>query len=156
MGSDPINFKGDPNYSWGMIIISDIIKGTGWGSIMYLAAIVGTNEELYDAADIDGASRLQKIWYVTLPVVMPLFVLQLVLSISSIMGNDAASMLLWQTQSNLEKTEVINTFVLKEGINNMLYSYASAVGLFQSLVGLVLLVGSNWISKKINGSGVIF
>ena len=65
-------------------------------------------------------------------------------------------MLLWQTQSNLEKTEVINTFVLKEGINNMLYSYASAVGLFQSLVGLVLLVGSNWISKKINGSGVIF
>jgi putative aldouronate transport system permease protein len=116
MGSDPINFKGDPKYSWGMIIVSDIIKGTGWGSIMYLAAIVGTNEELYDAA----------------------------------------SMLLWQTQSNLDKTEVINTFVLKEGINNMLYSYASAVGLFQSLVGLVLLVGSNWISKKINGSGVIF
>ena len=156
MGSDPINFKGDPNYSWGMIIISDIIKGTGWGSIMYLAAIVGTNEELYDAADIDGANRFQKIWYVTIPVVMPLFVLQLVLSISSIMGNDAASMLLWQTQSNLDRTEVISTFVLKEGINNMLYSYASAVGLFQSLVGLVLLVGSNWISKKINGSGVIF
>lgn len=156
MGADPINFKGDPKYSWGLIIVSDIIKGTGWGSIMYLAAIVGTNEELYDAADIDGANRFQKIRYITFPVVKPLFILQLILSISAIMGNDASSMLLWQTQSNLDKTEVINTFVLKEGINNMLYSYASAVGLFQSLVGLVLLVGSNWLSKKINGSGVIF
>ena len=153
-----INFKGDPDYAWGLMIISGLIKGVGWGSIIYLAAIANVDVELYDAAAIDGVNRLQKTWYITLPVVANLFALQLVLSVSRILGNDMGTMLLWQTESNLAKTEVFSTFVYKEGIGNMfpMYSYATAAGFFSSIVGIFLIVLSNWITKKIKGEGVIF
>lgn len=151
-----IDFKGDPQYSWGLMISSGVLKGAGWGSIVYMAAIAGVDEELYDAAAIDGVNRLQKAWYITLPVVAPLFVLNLILNLSNILENGAATMLLWQTPSNLEKTEVFSTFILKNGINEMLYSYATAAGFFQSIVGIILLVLGNWLAKKITGKGVIF
>lgn len=154
--SQSVDFKGDPTYSWGLMIGSGILKGAGWGSIIYMAAIAGVDEELYDAAAIDGVNRLQRAWYITLPVIAPLFVLNLILNLSNILENGAATMLLWQTQSNLEKTEVFSTFILKNGINNMLYSYATAAGFFQSVVGVILLVAANWVAKKITGKGVIF
>lgn len=151
-----VNFKGNPNYSWGLMIISGILKGTGWGSIIYMAAITNVDVELYDATDIDGANRFQRAWYITVPTLMPLFSLNLVLNISNILSNDAGTMLLWQTQSNLEKTEVFSTFILKNGINEMRYSYATAAGLIKSLIGIVLILVTNWITKKINGEGAIF
>ena len=124
--------------------------------MIYLAAIADVNVELYDAANIDGVNRFQKAWYVTLPVIMPIFALNLVLAISGIMNNDTGTMLLWQTQTNLSRTEVVSTYVLRYGINNMQYSYATAVGLFQALVGMILILLANKISKLISGSGVIF
>ncbi|MBQ5927205.1 MAG: sugar ABC transporter permease [Clostridia bacterium] len=153
-----INFKGDPDYAWGMMIVSGLIKGVGWGSIIYLAAIANVDVELYDAAAIDGVNRLQKTWYITLPVVANLFALQLVLALSRVLGNDMGTMLLWQTESNLSKTEVFSTFVYKEGIGNMfpMYSYATAAGFFSSIVGIFMLVVCNWVTKKIKGEGVIF
>lgn len=151
-----INIKGDASYSWALMIIAGIIKGAGWGSIIYLAAIAGVDVELYDAAAIDGVNRLQKMWYITLPTVMPIFTLHLVLNVSSILKNDAGGMLLWQTESNLSRTEVLSTYILKYGINQMQYSYATALGLFNSVVGLILIAGSNWVTKKINGEGAIF
>ena len=151
-----INFKSDPKYSWAIMIVSGVIKSSGWGCIVYLAAITNVDIELYDAASIDGVNRLQKAWYITMPTVMPLFSLNLILAISGILGNDAGSMLLWQTQTNLSKTEVISTYVLKYGVNNMQYSYATAVGLFQSVIGVFLLLAANWVSKKMTGEGVIF
>ena len=87
---------------------------------------------------------------------MPIVTLNLVTSLSGILGNDSATMLLWQTQMNLSRTEVLSTYVLKYGINNMQYSYATAIGLFQSVIGVILICASNWVTKKINGEGVIF
>lgn len=150
-----INFKGSPQYSWAIMIISNIIKSAGWGTIPYLAAIAGVDTELYDAASIDGAGRFKKAWYITLPTIMSLFTLNLILNISGILNNDAGSMLLWQTQTNLERTEVISTYVIKYGINEMQYSFATAVGLWKSVLGTILILIANWISKKISGSGVI-
>ena len=91
-----------------------------------------------------------------MPVIMPIFALNLVLAISGIMNNDTGTMLLWQTQTNLSRTEVVSTYVLRYGINNMQYSYATAVGLFQALVGMILILLANKISKLISGNGVIF
>lgn len=151
-----VNIKGDPKYSWALMIISGIIKGAGWGSIIYLAAIAGVDVELYDAAAIDGVNRWQKTRYITLPTVMPVFTLHLILNVSGVLKNDAGSMLLWQTESNLSRTEVLSTYILKYGINEMQYSYATALGLFNSVVGLILIVCSNWVSKKLTGEGAIF
>ena len=138
------------------MIVSNVMKSSGWGSVIYLAAIADVNVELYDAANIDGVNRFQKARYVTLPVIMPIFALNLVLAVSGIMNNDTGTMLLWQTQTNLSRTEVVSTYVLRYGINNMQYSYATAVGLFQALVGMILILLANKISKLISGSGVIF
>ena len=151
-----INFKGDPKYSWMIMICSGILKGAGWGSIIYLAAITGVDMELYDAAQIDGVNRFQKMWYITLPTLAPIFSLQLILNLSNILENDASSMLLWQTMSNLDRTEVLSTFILKEGINNAYYSYATAASLCLSLVGLLMMLSGNWVSKKLTGEGIIF
>ena len=151
-----INFKSSPEYSWMLMIVSNVMKSSGWGSVIYLAAIADVNVELYDAANIDGVNRFQKARYVTLPVIMPIFALNLVLAVSGIMNNDTGTMLLWQTQTNLSRTEVVSTYVLRYGINNMQYSYATAVGLFQALVGMILILLANKISKLISGSGVIF
>ena len=137
-GGERINFKASPQYSWAIMILSNVIKSSGWGSIIYLAAITGVDVELYDAAALDGVNRFQKAWYITLPTVMPIVTLNLVTSLSGILGNDSATMLLWQTQMNLSRTEVLSTYVLKYGINNMQYSYATAIGLFQSVIGVIL------------------
>ena len=155
-GGDRINFKASPQYSWAIMIVANVLKSSGWGSIIYLAAITGVDVELYDAAALDGVNRFQKAWYITLPTVMPVFTLNLITSLSGILGNDSATMLLWQTQMNLSRTEVLSTYVLKYGINNMQYSYATAIGLFQSVIGVILICASNWVTKKINGEGVIF
>ena len=155
-GGDRINFKASPQYSWAIMIVANVLKSSGWGSIIYLAAITGVDVELYDAAALDGVNRFQKAWYITLPTVMPVFTLNLITSLSGILGNDSATMLLWQTQMNLSRTEVLSTYVLKYGINNMQYSYATAIGLFQSVIGVILICSSNWVTKKINGEGVIF
>lgn len=151
-----INFKGDPSYSWAMKIVSAILKESGWGTIIYMAAMTNVDTGLYDAAEIDGANRFWKARAVSLPAMLPLFSLNLVLAVSGILTNDAGEALLWQTQSNLTKTEMFDTFILKNGINEMLYSYATAAGLFKSLVGTALIVGTNFVSKKINGEGVVF
>lgn len=121
-----------------------------------MAAMTNVDTGLYDAAEIDGANRFWKARAVSLPAMLPLFSLNLVLAVSGILTNDAGEALLWQTQSNLSKTEMFDTFILKNGINEMLYSYATAAGLFKSLVGTLLIVGTNFVSKKINGEGVIF
>ena len=155
-GGEKINFKGSSEYAWAIMIISGILKSAPWNSIIYLAAITNVDVELYDACALDGANRFQKAWYVTLPTVKPIFTLQLVTSVSHVLGNSTETMLLWQTQMNLDRTEVLSTYILKYGINNMQYSYATAIGFFQAIIGLILIFSANWITKKINGEGVIF
>lgn len=124
--------------------------GTGYGAIIYFAALSNVNPELYEAAVIDGASRFQRIIHVTIPAIIPTFVMLLILGAGSIMSVSYTKVLLMQTTTNLEVSEVINTYVYKVGLLRSQYSLATAVGLFNNIINLLLLVIVNKISRTVS------
>lgn len=152
--SKPIEF-GTAGWFWPIIIITSLLKGLGWGSIIYVAAIAGINPQLYEAADMDGANRRHRIFHITIPSIAPTIVLFFILSVSGILNNGFDHIWTFQTQINLSRSEVLDTFIYKYGSVQQLYSYTTAVGLFKSVVAIILLGIGNFISKKITGSGVI-
>ncbi|MBQ9482233.1 MAG: sugar ABC transporter permease [Clostridia bacterium] len=150
---DFINF-GEAKFAWANISISSLLKGTGWSSVIYTAAILGIDPELYEAAKLDGAGRFRQITAITIPSIAPMLTVSLLLSISGLLNNSFEHINVFQNAVNTAKSEVIATYVYKQGISGRLYSYTTAVGLFQSLVALILLASSNFISKKITGRGL--
>jgi putative aldouronate transport system permease protein len=150
----PVDILGEPQYFWGLIIITSILKGLGWGSIIYVAAISGIPNELYEAAKIDGANRWHKIWYITVPSIMPTVTLFFILSIAGLLNNGIEHLWVFQNANNLVRSEVLDTFIYKFGIPRWRYSYATALGLFKSVISLFLLVSGNAILKKITGKGI--
>lgn len=153
--ADPIEFVGDPKYFWSIIIITSLLKGMGWGSIIYIAAIAGIDPQLYEAARMDGANRWYRITHITIPSIAPTIVLFFILSLSGILNNGFDHIWTFQTITNLETSEVLDTFVYKNGVITQMYSYSTAVGLFKSLVSILLLTVGNWLAKKFTGNGVI-
>ena len=151
---NPINLQG-PAYAWGTIIISSLIKGVGWGSIVYIAAISGLDADMYEAADLEGANRFQKAIYITLPGIAPTITVFALLNISNLLKNSFDQFYILQNSLNLSKLEVLSTYVYKTGLAQRRYSYASALGLFNSIISVGLLVTSNTISKKLTGRGVL-
>ena len=151
---NPLNIKGDPDYFWGLIIVTSLLKGIGWGSIIYLAAIASLDGTMYEAAALDGVNRWQKIRYITLPCISQTITLYMLLSLSGILNSSVDHILVFQNMNNLKRSEVIDTYVLKWGLKNFWYSSATAIGLFKSVVGIILLSGSNFISKKVTGRGI--
>jgi putative aldouronate transport system permease protein len=150
----PVDVLGEPQYFWGLIIITSILKGLGWGSIIYVAAISGIPNELYEAAKIDGANRWHKIWYITVPSIMPTVTLFFILSIAGLLNNGIEHLWVFQNANNLVRSEVLDTFIYKFCIPRWRYSYATALGLFKSVISLFLLVSGNSILKKITGKGI--
>jgi putative aldouronate transport system permease protein len=150
---ESINF-GEAQYFWGTMIITSLLKGLGWGSIIYLAAIAGIDPALNESAVIDGANRFHRMLYITLPSIAPTITVFLLLSISGILNNSFEHFYVFQNSINLEKGEVIDTFVYKAGIMERRYSFVTAIGLFSSVVSVVLLTGSNYASKKLTGRGL--
>lgn len=151
---NPINLQG-PEYAWGTIIISSLIKGVGWGSIVYVAAIAGLDADMYEAADLEGANRFQKAIYITLPGIAPTITVFALLNISNLLKNSFDQFYILQNSLNLSKLEVLSTYVYKMGLSQRRYSYASALGLFNSVISVGLLIISNTISKKLTGRGVL-
>ncbi|MDD7316125.1 MAG: ABC transporter permease subunit [Bacillales bacterium] len=151
--SDPINF-GESQYFWPTIIITSLLKGMGWGSIIYVAAIAGIDPQLFEAADMDGATRLHRIIHITIPSIAPTIVLFFILSVSGILNNGFDHIWTFQNQINLARSEVLDTFIYKYGAVNLQYSYTTAVGFFKSVVAIVLLGVGNWVAKKTTGSGI--
>jgi len=141
-------------YFWSVMIISSLIKGVGWGSIIYLTAITNIDPALYEAAEMDGASRFQKALFITLPCIAPTITIYLLLSVSRILNNSFDQFYAMQNTVNLDTSEVLATFVYRKGLSLRRYSYATAVGLFESIVSIVLLISSNTISKKLAGRGL--
>ncbi len=150
----PINFMGDPAYYWGVIIIASLIKGIGWGAIIYIAAIAGINTELYEAAEIDGAGRWRKIWNITLPGISGTIVIMLIFAISNILDSGNTVTLVMQNKLNYTASETIDMYVYHVGISNYRFSYATAIGLLKSIVGLILLLSANYTSKKLTDKGL--
>jgi putative aldouronate transport system permease protein len=151
---NPVNLQG-PDYAWATIIISSLIKGVGWGSIVYIAAIAGLDADMYEAADLEGANRFQKAIYITLPGIAPTITVFALLNISNLLKNSFDQFYILQNSLNLSKMEVLSTYVYKTGMSQRRYSYASALGLFNSVISVGLLIVSNTISKKLTGRGVL-
>lgn len=151
---EPIMFLGDSRFYWVILIVSDIWKELGWGAIIYLAAIAGVDQAMYEAAEIDGASRWRKMFHITLPSIAPTIVILLIFNISGILNSSFDQLYLLQNPMVLDVGEVIDTYVYKTGLTQGRFSYSTAVGLFKSLIGFVLIVLVNRIAKKINGSGI--
>lgn len=150
---EPINF-GKSEYFWGLIIVTGLIKGVGWGSIIYLAAIAGIDKSMYEAADIDGANRWSKMLFITLPSILPTITVYLILAVSGILNSGFDQIWIFRNQMNLDRSEVIDTYVYQYGILKKRHSYATAIGLVKSLVAFVLLIFSNTFSKKLTGRGI--
>ena len=145
---------GGAEYAWATISISSLMKGTGWASVIYTAAILGVDPELYEAAKLDGAGRFRSMISITLPSISPMITVSLLLSISGLLNNSFEHINVFKNVMNVSKAEVIATYVYDQGISGRLYSYTTAVGLFQSAVALVLLTISNLVSKKVTGKGL--
>lgn len=148
-GMEPIYFMGEKKYFLPTYLLLGMWKEAGWSSILYLAAITGIDPQLYEAAAIDGARRLRKMVSITLPCIFPTIVIRLLLVIGGLMGVGFDQVFLMQTPTNIEVSEAINTYVVKEGIRQGHYSFATAVGLFQSVIGMMLMFISNRISKTL-------
>lgn len=151
---NPVPFMARPQYFWGIAIITSIMKGIGWGSIIYLAAISGVDEQLYEAAFIDGAGRFRRIWHVTLPSITGTIVIFLIFNVSGILSWGFDQIWILQNNLNLQTSEIIDTYVYKIGLVNLRFSYATAVGLMRSVIAVILLLIANTMSKRITEKGL--
>ena len=151
---EPINFLGEQKLFWPILITASLIKGIGWSAIIYIAAIAGINPEHYEAATIDGAGRLQRTWYITLPGIAGTVIVMLIFEISGILNSGMDALLVLQNDLNYFASETIDFYVYHVGIGNFRYSYATAIGLLKSIVGLILLLTANFASKKLTDRGL--
>lgn len=155
MGGEATTFISLPEWFTTIFVTTGIWQGLGWGTILYLAAMSGINPELYEAAALDGANRFQQCIHITLPAIMPTVTTLLVLNIGSLCGSAAfEKVFLLYTPTTYETADIIATYVYRMGLGSGNYSYATAVGLFQGVINLVLLTAGNKVSKLITGSGL--
>ncbi|WP_434006893.1 ABC transporter permease [Paenibacillus konkukensis] len=149
-----IPFLTEPTY-WVLTYIgTGVWQSAGWGTIIYLAALTGINKELYEAAEVDGAGRMRKIWNITLPGIKPTIIILLIINIGHMASIGFERPFVLSNPLVTDVSEVISTFVYKVGIQSARYTIATAIGLFQAVVGLVFLLSSNYISKKVTDQGI--
>jgi putative aldouronate transport system permease protein len=143
-----------PEWFRTIYIGSGIWQGVGWGSIVYLAALSGIDEELYEAATIDGANRWKQMLHITLPGIKPTISIMLIMNLGRLLNIGYEKIILLYNGSTYETADVISTYVYRRGLLGSDFSYATAVNLFQNLIGLVLLITSNKISNKLSDTGL--
>lgn len=154
LGFQAIPFLNDPKMWIVTYIGLGVWQSFGWGSIIYLAAIAGVNTELYEAASMDGAGRFKKMWHITLPGIKPTIVVLLIMNLGNIMGGGFDRPFAMQNNLVMEVANVIATFVYTNGIRGLQFSLTTAVGLFQSVVGVFFLLSANFISRKLGERGI--
>ncbi len=158
LGKEPVLWNTSPGYWWAIIIIASIWKGFGYGSIVYYATLTGFDTSLYEAADIDGASRLKKIRYITLPLLKPTIVVLFLLDVGKIL-NGSLDQIMGLTKLNpllFETTDTITTFVYRTTTQNGQFGTASAISLYQSLFGCLLVLSANLIARKVDPEYSLF
>ena len=143
-------FMANPEYFRHLYVWSGVWQGMGWGAIIYLAALSGVDPSLHEAADMDGATRIQKIIHINLPAIMPTIIIMLIMRVGHIMSVGADKVLLMKNDLNSSTAEVIGTFVYQRGLVGGDFSYATAVGLFTNVINLILLLTVNKISAKVS------
>lgn len=147
---EPVNFLSDPKYFWTVLVVLHCWKGLGWGSIIYCAAISGIDQTLYEAATIDGAGRFRKMTSVTLPGIMPVVVIYMIFAISGMLtGSGFDDIYLLRNPLTYDVGETFSTYSYTMGLSQGRYSFATAIGLFTSVVNIILMFTANWISRKV-------
>jgi len=153
-GMKSIYFMNDPKYFRSIYILVDTWQYTGWTAIIYLAAITAIPPDLYEAATIDGASKGQQIWFITIPEIMPTIMVMLILNVGRLLSLGFEKVLLMYTPDNSYVSDIIDTLVYRTGLANQNYSYATAIGLFSGIIGVILVSSSNHLSKRLTGDGI--
>lgn len=154
LGFGPIAFLNEPGWFKTVYVLSGEWQNLGWGAILYLAALAGINPELHEAATVDGATRFQRILYVNIPGILPTVAILFILNMGSFMNVGFEKIYLLQNSLNLGASDVIQTFVYRNGLLQGQYSYASAVGLFNSVINLILLLMVNMIARRSKGASL--
>jgi len=153
-GVPAADYMAKPDFFRHIYVWTEVWQTTGYSAVIYLAALSGVDPSLYEAARMDGANRLQKIWHVDLPSILPTIVVVLILSVGSIMAVGFEKAFLLQNPLNLSQSEIIATYTYKVGLQHADFSLSTAIGLFNSVINLVLLVGVNIIAKRVTGKGL--
>ncbi|RAV17830.1 ABC transporter permease [Paenibacillus contaminans] len=148
LGFDKIDFFGSSEWFRTLYVSSGIWQSFGWSSIIYLAALAGVDPTLYESADIDGASRLQKMFYITLPSLYPVTFLLLILSLGNMMSVGFEKVILMYSPATYDVSDIISTYTYRKGILEKNYSFGTAIGLFNSVINMTLLIVCNWLSRK--------
>jgi putative aldouronate transport system permease protein len=154
LGLESIFFLGERQFFYPFVILSEIWKGAGWGSIIYLSALSGINPELYESAYLDGAGRLQCTWHITLPSIKGTIGIMFIFAVGGILNAGFDQILLLQQPANTIISEILDTFTLKTGLSQGKFEYASAIGLFKSVFAFLLVVVTNWVAKKFFEVGI--
>ena len=150
LGMERNYFMANPAYFPHLYVWSGVWQGMGWGAIIYLAALSSVDPSLHEAADIDGATRMQKILHINRPTIMPTIIIMLILRIGNIVSVGYEKVYLMQNDMNIETAEIISTYVYKRGLLDSNYSFSAAVGLFNNVINVILVLLANWISKKVS------
>ena len=152
LGFKPVNFMGTPQLFKSIYVWSGVWQTAGWGSIIYLAALASVDPELHEAATVDGASRFQRNVHIDFPGILPTVVIVLILSLGQIMNLGFEKAYLMQNPLNLTSSEIIQTYVYKVGMSGVpQFSYAAAIGLFNSVINLILVLGANQVARRLGG-----
>lgn len=154
LGMEPVFFLTDTNWFRTILVASGIWKEAGWGAILYLAALAGINPELYEAAIMDGANKWRQIWHITLPSIMSTLVILLLLRLGHLLEVGFEQIFVLYNPLVYSISDVFDTYVYRTGISKADFSYPAAIGLFQSVVGLVLVVAANKLAKAVSGHGI--
>lgn len=153
-GGNPIFFMGEPVWFRPLFIGSDIWQNAGFSMIVYLAALTAIDPSLHEAAKVDGANKFRRTWHIDLPGILPVITILFILAIGNLFNLGFEKVYLMQTDLNLPTSEVINTYVYKTGLQNAQFSYSAAIGLFNSVLNLILLLTFNWVARKANQSSL--
>jgi putative aldouronate transport system permease protein len=155
IGLEPIYFLADSSYFRSTLVATGIWKEIGWGTIIYLAALSGVDPALYEAAKIDGASRWKQIWYITIPTILPVVTIMFILSLGGILNAGFDQIFNLYNPAVYDVADVIDTYVYRAGILGAQFGLTTAVGLFKNVIGIILVLSTNYIVKKLGQEGVL-
>lgn len=152
---EQINYITKPEYYWTIAVVSEVAKELGWNAIIYIAAISAINPELYEAASIDGASRYQKMWHITIQSIRPTIAILFILAVGGVLGSNFDQAFILRNNMNLKASETIDLYVYTIGMSNGRYSYSTAVSLARSVVSLMLMLTTNMVTDKLTGESLL-
>lgn len=154
LGMKPIYFLGDNGWFVSTLVVTSIWKSIGWSSIVYLAAIAGTNSELYEAGSLDGCNRFQLARYITIPAIMPIVTIMFIFAVGGIVADDFDQIFNLYSPAVYKVGDVLGTYTYRHGIEGMDYSFATAVGLFTNIISLIMVLAANYFTRKFSDYGI--